>query len=105
MPGAHRDSDKRFCGARTVVSGQSTVFVNSLLWAVDGDPNTHGGGLLVAKYGKKNIYINKKLIIVAVGDEATPDGRGHRTGTTNPLGRSGNVFAYDSSNQNQPIYT
>lgn len=49
MPGSYRDSDTRFCGARTVVSGQSSVFVNSLLWDVDGDPNTHGDGLLISK--------------------------------------------------------
>lgn len=26
--GAHRDSDARICGATTIVSGESTVFVN-----------------------------------------------------------------------------
>lgn len=94
MPGAHRDTDSRFCKAKTTVGGQSTVYVNSLLWAVDGDAETHGGGYLIPVYGAKNVYINGKLIIVAVGDAAEPDALGHPVPPTDPQQSSGDVFAY-----------
>ena len=35
MPRAHRNGDMRFCGARTIVKGNQTVFVNNELWAVE----------------------------------------------------------------------
>lgn len=94
MPGNHRNGDSRFCGASTRVTGQSSVFVNGKLWAVDGDPNSHGAGNLVPVYGAKNVYINGKLIIVAVGDIAKPDNAPHPTGPTNPSQSSGDVFTY-----------
>ena len=37
----HRDSDPRICGAATTVTGNTTVFANDLLVAVNGDPNSH----------------------------------------------------------------
>jgi len=95
MPGAHRDTDSRFCRAATIVQNQSTVYVNDLLWAVNGDPNNHGAGNLNAVFGELNIYIEDKLIIVAVGDEADRDNYNHPTGPTNPSGSSSDVFAYD----------
>lgn len=94
MPGAHRNSDSRFCGAVTTVENQSTVFVNSRLWAVEGDPNSHRIGNLIAKYGARNVYIEGKRVIVAIGDEASTDLAGHSTGATNPSSSSSNVFAY-----------
>ena len=48
MPSVHRDGDGRICGATTIVSGNSTVYANNKLVAVNGDPNSHGGGGLIA---------------------------------------------------------
>lgn len=99
MPGAHRHSDSRFCGAETIVTGQSSVRVNGLLWAVEGDYDTHcNQGNLIAVYGAKNVYINGKLVICAMGDTATGDKAGcfieHPPGATDPLGHSSDVFVY-----------
>jgi len=91
---AHRDTDVRFCSARTIVIGQNNVFVNGLLWAVEGDPEDHGNGELVAVYGAKNIYINNKHVIVAIGDHALADNHPHEPPLTHPLGRSPNVYVY-----------
>ena len=44
----HRDTDPRVCGAITVVANQNTVYANGLLVAVDGDPNSHSAGGLIA---------------------------------------------------------
>lgn len=99
MPGAHRLGDSRICGASTIVSGQGTVFVNNRLWAVEGDPNTHGGGNLSSVYGPKNIYIENKHVIVAPGDIAGPDNFppfGHPNPPTDPLSASPNVIAYNA---------
>lgn len=41
MPGVHLDQMLRFCGALTIVTGQSTVTINKILAAVEGDMNTH----------------------------------------------------------------
>lgn len=99
MPGAHRNTDSRFCGAKTIVQGQSTVKVNGLLWAVEGDIDTHcNQGSLNAVYGAKNVYIEGKLVICAVGDTAAPDKLAcfikHPSGATNPKGKSPNVNVY-----------
>lgn len=71
MPPAHRDGDSRACGAVTTVQGQSTVFVNGRLWAVDGDPNSHGAGELNASV--TTVTINGKPVIVHAADSAAPD--------------------------------
>lgn len=94
MPGAHRNGDSRFCSATTIVQNQSTVYVNNKLWAVEGDPNSHGAGNLNAVTGAKNVYIENKKVIVAVGDTAEGDNQDHPKGSTNPSSSSGNVFAY-----------
>lgn len=60
---AHREDDSRACGASTIVSGQSTVFVNGKLWAVDGDQNSHGGGSLSASLAN-NVFINNKKVVL-----------------------------------------
>ena len=102
MPKAHRNDDARFCGATTIVQGQSTVFVNNKLWAVEGDPNSHVHGELVCIYSKKNIFIENKHAIVAIGDIAEPDGPDapmfpiHPYPPTDPLEGSDNVIAYDA---------
>lgn len=68
---AHRDGDLRVCGAATIVAGQSTVFVNGKLWAVDGDPNDHGEGNLI--HTGTTIFIEGKPVIVDSHDPAVPD--------------------------------
>lgn len=99
MPGAHRDTDSRFCGATTKVTGQSTVKVNNLLWAVEGDLDDHcDQGALIASYGAKNVYIEGKLVICAMGDSAASDKEGceveHPPSATKPKGHSNDVVVY-----------
>lgn len=94
MPGAHRVTDSRVCGAVTSGSSQSTVFVNNRLWAVNGDPNSHGGGSLIAVYGAKNVFIENKLVIVAPGDRAGPDAALHPVPPTDPSSASSDVICY-----------
>lgn len=99
MPGAHRHGDDRFCGATTKVVGQNNVKVNGILWAVEGDIDTHcDQGNLIPVYGAMNVYINNKLVICGMGDIAAPDKADcevlHPTGPTNPKGHSPNVIVY-----------
>lgn len=67
----HTNGMLRDCGATTVVAGQSSVYVGGQLWAVDGDPNTHGGGNLIPS--GSGVYIGGTPIIVHAADLATPD--------------------------------
>ena len=67
----HRHGDARACGATTVVSGQSTVFANSVLVSVNGDPNSHGGGGLVA--GSNHVFINSIAVVNNTADGAAAD--------------------------------
>ena len=96
MPAAHRDGDARICGASTVVGGQGSVFVNGSLWAVSGDPNSHGGGGLIPSGA--TVYVEGTLVIVHAPDSAAPDalcppiGPPHCAPDT--AGGSGDVFAY-----------
>lgn len=111
MPGIHRHKDLRYCGARTVVTKQSTVYVNKELVAVEGDECNHEfnaepgdgnetkppleGGPLKAVYGAKNIYIENKLVICAAGDEAvSSDNKNHPRLIVSPRGRSSDVIIY-----------
>ena len=72
MPfGAHRKDDLRVCGGKTVVVGQSTVFVNNKLWAVAGDIVDHGAGALIPT--GTTIFVENKLIIAHTPDAASPD--------------------------------
>lgn len=73
MPGAHTHGMTRICGATTVVIGQSHVYVNGKLWAVEGDPNTHGNGALIAS--GSTVFINGKKVIVHAPDTASADNR------------------------------
>jgi uncharacterized Zn-binding protein involved in type VI secretion len=93
MPKAHRDGDDRSCGAKTVVVGQSTVFVNGKLWAVLDDPNDHGNGQLINSSGS-TVFIEGKPVIVHGADHAKPDNAGHPDPMT--AEGSGDVFAYGS---------
>lgn len=93
----HRNTDLRKCGASTIVIGQSTVFANSLLVSVNGDPNTHGGGGLIA--ANNNVYVNNKLVVNDTPEAAAPDalcpslGGDHCAPVT--AGGSDNVFVGD----------
>jgi hypothetical protein len=69
---AHIHGHSRACGATTVVTGQSTVYVNDQLWAVVGDRNTHGGGPLTNTTGS-TIFVENKNIIVHGPDKTTGD--------------------------------
>ena len=70
MAYSHRQGDARICGATTVVTSQDFVTIEDKLWACHGDPNTDGGGGLIAS--NDWITINGKAIIVK-GDSANPD--------------------------------
>ena len=67
----HRHGDSRLCGATTTVTGQSTVYANGKLIAVNGDVNSHGGGALVA--GSNNVYAGGKKVVNHTPDSAAPD--------------------------------
>lgn len=97
MPGAHRHQDTRRCDGTTNVTGQTNVFVNNKLWAVEGDQClAHGpGGALRQIYGAGNVYINNKKVICALGDTASDsDSVGHEPGPVDPKGHSTNVIVY-----------
>jgi hypothetical protein len=95
VPGVHRHGDSRYCGATTIVEGQNSVYVNGELWAVDGDPCTHGNGDCRAIYGASNVYINNKKVICAVGDTAySADNNTHDPGPVDPKGHSNDVIIY-----------
>jgi hypothetical protein len=64
MPKVHRNGDSRACGATTVVSGQSTVYVNNELVSVQNDPNSHGAGGLNASVNPGTIFIENKEMVV-----------------------------------------
>lgn len=89
----HRDTDLRACGATTVSQQGRKVFVNNLLWSIDGDPNSDGGGSLIAAVNQ--VFIGG-IMAVNQGDSALPDdlciplGEPHCTPSAN--GGSSNVF-------------
>ncbi len=89
----HRDTDPRVCGATTVVENQSTVYANGLLVAVDGDPNSHGAGNLIADCN--NVFINGKEVVNHSPDDAVSDNAGHGPPVTITAGGSSNVFVGD----------
>ncbi len=68
---AHRHNDSRICGAKTIVEGNQTVFVNGRLWAVKGDPNSHGNGRLINT--GTTVFIQGIPVIVVFPDPAMPD--------------------------------
>ena len=67
------------------------------LWAVDGDPNTHGGGELIVSGASSpdTVKINGKSIIVHKSP-AQPDNLGHPLPQTATAAGSGTVFCYGS---------
>jgi len=96
MPAAHRDTDSRACGATTVSAQSRNVYVNGLLWSVNGDPNSEGGGSLSA--GTNIVFIGG-IAVCNNNDSAAPDslcltvGGSHCAPSAN--GGSGNVFVGD----------
>ena len=92
MAAAHRHGDFRACGATTVVSGQSTIFVNGELWAVDGDKNTHGEGGL--QPSGSTVFIEGQLVIVNTPDLGSGDLSGHNAVETRTSEGSPDVSAY-----------
>ena len=98
MPGVHRNTDSRSCGASTIVVGQGDVFINGLLASVLSDPNSHGGGSLNASTNNGTFFINNKLVNL-LGSSASPDGLcpplGGNHCSPTASSASGNVFACD----------
>ena len=93
MAAAHRNTDLRACGATTVSSQGAKVYVNSLLWAINGDPDSEGDGQLIAAVN--NVFIGGQMV-VKNGNSASPDALCVPIGGAhcNPLASSGssNVF-------------
>jgi uncharacterized Zn-binding protein involved in type VI secretion len=96
MPGAHRTTDPRACGAKTASVQSRNVYVNGLLWSINGDPNTHGGGAL--KAGTNNVFIGG-IAVCNLNDAAAPDSLCAPLGGAHcapkAVGGSGNVFVGD----------
>ena len=85
MPAIHRHTDARACAATTIVSGQGTVYANSLLVSVNGDVNSHGAGALVA--GSDNVFAGGKAVVNNTPDLAATDSLDH-TNTQTAAGSS-----------------
>lgn len=96
MPGAHRHSDPRSCGATTVSRQSKQVYVNGLLWSIDNDPNSHGAGGL--KAATNQVFIGG-IMVCNANDGAAPDGLCIPLGgphcSPRAVGGSGNVFVGD----------
>lgn len=96
MPKAHRNGDRRICGASTIVVNQGSVTVNGRLWAVKGDVDSHGMGAL--KNSFTSVYVEGIPVIVHTPDSASPDAicfivDGPHCNPKTAQG-SGDVFAY-----------
>lgn len=85
MPAVHRHEDARACGATTVVSGNTTVFANSKLIAINGNLNSHGAGALTA--GSANVFIGGVAVVNHTPDSAATDSLDH-TNTQTAAGSS-----------------
>ena len=91
---AHRDGDLRACGATTIVEGQSSVYVNGKLWAVDNDPNSHGAGNLDAN-DTETVFIEGKPVVTHTPDQGkNQDNLLHDTSEVETAEGSDNVLAY-----------
>ena len=95
MTAVHRDTDDRkpACGAQTEVILQTTVFVNGLLAAVEGDQNTPGHGNLVSPSAGTVIVAGRKLIVITDTDTEIDDAT-HISTADDPDEGSPNVNAY-----------
>jgi hypothetical protein len=96
MPAAHRNTDSRACGAATVTAQSRNVYVNSLLWSINGDTNNEGGGALSA--GTKNVFIGG-VAVCNKNDSAAADALCAPVGgahcAPNATGGSSNVYVGD----------
>lgn len=96
MPAVHRDTDSRSCGASTVSVQGRNVYVNNLLWSIDGDPNSHGSGSLIAATNK--VFIGG-IAVCNNNDSAAPDALCPTVGgnhcAPSAVGGSSNVFVGD----------
>ena len=96
MPAVHRNTDSRSCGASTVSSQGRNVYVNNLLWSIDGDPNSHGSGSLIA--ATNNVFIGGTAVCNN-NDSAAPDALCPTAGgnhcAPSAVGGSSNVFVGD----------
>lgn len=96
MPAVHRDTDSRACGASTVSAQSKQVYVNGLLWSINGDPNSHGSGALFA--ATKNVFIGG-IAVCNNNDSAAPDNLCAPVGgahcAPSAVGGSSNVFVGD----------
>jgi hypothetical protein len=90
MAAVHRDTDDRSCGASTNAANPN-VYTNNLLTAVDGNPNSHGGGGLIA--ANPNVYIGNKLTVIQ-GNDANPDAICPIPPHCNPAATSGSGNVY-----------
>lgn len=70
MSSAHRDTDSRACGATTASAQGRNVYVNSLLWSINNDPDNEGDGQLIASVN--NVFIGGQMV-VKNGNSASPD--------------------------------
>ena len=70
MPICHLNGESRACGAVTVVVGQNFVHIDGNLWAVKGDPDSHGDGGLINS--QNFVTINGSPVILQ-GDNAQAD--------------------------------
>lgn len=97
MPGVHRNTDSRKCGAKTQVAGNQTVYANGKLISVQGDPNSHGGGSLNASINPGTVYVAGREMVVN-GSTASADNLCplpvHHCGPDATQG-SENVFAFE----------
>ncbi len=91
MPAIHRNGDPRACGATTIVSGQSTVFANQKLVAINGNLSSHGAAALNA--GSKNVFIAGVAVVNNTADTASACGIPHTN--TQTAGGSPNVNVGD----------
>lgn len=90
MANVHRDTDGRSCGASTNAANPN-VYTNSLLTAIDGNPNSHGGGGL--KAANPEVYIGGKLVVLD-GNPASPDALCPLPGHCNPSADGGSPDVY-----------
>ena len=94
MPGIHRHSDSRICGATTQVAGQSNVYAENLLVSVNGDPNSHGGGGLIAI--DNGVYVNNILVVNHTPTSAAADTKCKKEGPPhcNPMTAQGSSTVF-----------
>lgn len=94
MPRIHRDTDSRVCGAGTVVNRgiNPDVYANNLLVSIDRDPNTHGGGALIARC--RNVFVHNTMVVNHSPDNAYPDSVCPAGPHCNPKTASGSPNVY-----------